>query len=117
MDRRGWRQWTEQDAREALAELARSGESLAAFARRRGVSGERVRYWRKRLADGTPAFVAIPVGSERHGPRIEITTAEVTLRVREDIDLEHLSTLIEVGIRCTSPVLPSGHRRVQSSEA
>ena len=45
MDRRGWRQWTERDAREALAELARTGESLAEFARRRGVSGERVRYW------------------------------------------------------------------------
>jgi|HubBroStandDraft_1064217.scaffolds.fasta_scaffold20878_6 transposase-like protein len=99
MERRGWRQWTEQDAREALAELARSGESLAAFARRRGVSGERVRYWRKRLADGAPAFVAIPVGSDRQGPRIEVTTAEMTLRVREDIDLEHLSALIEVVAR------------------
>ncbi len=80
MDRRQWRQWTEQDAREALAELTRTGESLAAFARRRGVSGERVRYWRKRLADSAPAFVAIPVGSDRHVPRIEITTAAVTPR-------------------------------------
>jgi transposase-like protein len=58
MDRRGWRQWTEQDAREALAELAGTGESIAEFARRRGVSRERVRYWRKRLADVAPAFVA-----------------------------------------------------------
>jgi transposase-like protein len=63
MDQRRWRQWTEQDAREALAELTRTGESIAEFARRRGVSGERVRYWRKRLADRAPAFVAIPVGS------------------------------------------------------
>jgi transposase-like protein len=99
MDRRGWRQWTEQDAREALGELARTGESVAEFARRRGVSGERVRYWRKRLTDGAPAFVAIPVGSDRHGPRIEITTPAVTLRVREDVDLEHLAALIEVVAR------------------
>jgi transposase-like protein len=99
MDPRRWRQWTEQDAREALAELARTGESVAEFARRRGVSGERVRYWRKRLADGAPAFVAIPVGSDWHGPRIEITIAAVTLRVREDVDLEHLGALIEVVAR------------------
>jgi transposase-like protein len=99
MDPRRWRQWTEQDAREALAEMARTGESVAEFARRRGVSGERVRYWRKRLADGVPAFVAIPVESDRQGPRIEITTAAVTLRVREEIDLEHLAALVEVVAR------------------
>ena len=99
MDRRGWRQWTEQDAREALAELAHTGESVAGFARRRGVSCERVRYWRKRLADGAPAFVAVPVGSDRQGPRIEITTAAVTLRVREDVDLEHLAALVDVVAR------------------
>jgi transposase-like protein len=99
MDPRRWRQWTEQDAREALAELARTGESVAEFARRRGVSGERVRYWRKRLADGAPSFVAIPVGNDRHEPRIEITTTAVTLRVREDVELEHLAALIEVVAR------------------
>jgi hypothetical protein len=43
--------------------------------------------------------VAIPVGSDRHGARIEITTAAVTLRVREDVDLEHLAALIEVVAR------------------
>ncbi len=65
MDRKQRQQWTEQDAREALAELARTGESIAEFARRRGVSGERVRYWRKRLGNGAPVFVAVPVGSDR----------------------------------------------------
>ena len=99
MDRRQWQQWTEQDAREALAELTRTGESIAEFARRRGVSGERVRYWRKRLGNGAPVFVAVPVGSDRQGPRIEITTTAVTLRVREDVDLEHLAALIEVVAR------------------
>jgi transposase-like protein len=96
MDRR-WRQWTERDAREALAELARTGESIAGFARRRGVSGERVRYWRRRLADGAPpAFVAVPVASASAGPpQIEIVAGSVTLRVREDVSLEHLSDLID----------------------
>lgn len=98
MDRR-WRQWTEQDAREALAELARTGESIAGFARRRGVSGERIRYWRRRLADGaTPAFVAVPVASAGP-PRIEIVAGGVTLRVREDVSLEHLSDLIDTVTR------------------
>jgi transposase-like protein len=103
MDRR-WRQWTEEDAREALAELARTGESIAGFARRRGVSGERIRYWRKRLTDSAvPAFVAVPVTSAGR-PQIEIVGASVTLRVREDVSLEHLSDLIDTvarhGRRC-----------------
>jgi transposase-like protein len=100
MGPRRCRRWTEQDARGALGEMARTGESVAEFARRRGVSGERVRYWRKRMAEqGVPAFVAIPAGIDREGPRIEITTAAVTLRVREDVDMEHLAALIEVVAR------------------
>ena len=45
MDRRlrsGGQQWTEREAREALAELQDRGESVAAFAQRRGMSVQRV---------------------------------------------------------------------------
>ena len=65
MDRRlrsGGQQWTEREAREALAELQDRGESVAAFAQRRGMSVQRVYYWRRRLREtAAPAFVAMPL--------------------------------------------------------
>lgn len=45
-----WRQWTEREARDVLARLDRSELSAAAFARSIGVSINRIRYWRTRLA-------------------------------------------------------------------
>jgi transposase-like protein len=96
--RRRWRQWSEHEAREALAELARSGEGIACFARRKGVSEQRLYYWRKRIAQAdAPAFVAVPLATSR--PQVEIASAAVTVRVREDLDLEHLADLIEVVAR------------------
>ena len=41
--------WTEDDAREALAECERSGESVAAFARRHGLVARRLYWWRHEL--------------------------------------------------------------------
>ena len=65
MDRRlrsGGQQWTEREARDALAELQDRGESVAAFAQRRGMSVQRVYYWRRRLREtAAPAFVAMPL--------------------------------------------------------
>jgi transposase-like protein len=79
--RRGWRSWSEREARQALAELSRSGEGIARFARRKGISEQRVYYWRKRIAEGAaPAFVAVPVASS--DSRIEIASEAVTVRVR-----------------------------------
>ncbi|MGO9835476.1 MAG: IS66 family insertion sequence element accessory protein TnpA [Polyangiaceae bacterium] len=92
---RSWQQWTEQDAREALAELATSGESKAQFARRRGVSTERLRYWQKRLASATaPSFIAVPLSASRG--QLEIAVGDVTVRVREDIDLARLADLLDL---------------------
>jgi len=96
--RRRWRQWSEQEARDALSELARSGEGIARFARRKGISEQRLYYWRKRIAQsGAPAFVAVPVAASI--PQVEIASEAVTVRVREDLDLEHLADLIEVVAR------------------
>jgi transposase-like protein len=93
------RQWSEQEAREVLAELARSGEGIGRFARRKGFSEHRLYYWRKRIAEGgTPAFVAVPVTAAR-GAQVEIASEVVTVRVREDLDLEHLAALIEIVAR------------------
>lgn len=100
----GWRQWTEADARAALAELAASGETLAAFSCRTGVSVARLSYWRKRLTrpDAAPAsFVAVElagVGSKQ----LEIVAAGVVVRVPEDLDVEQVACLVEaIGRRVT----------------
>ena len=41
--------WTESDARRVLAEWERSGHTLEAFARSRGLVPQRLAWWRKRL--------------------------------------------------------------------
>jgi hypothetical protein len=42
-------QWTEADARRVLAEWERSGDTLEAFARSRGLVPQRLAWWKKRL--------------------------------------------------------------------
>ena len=108
--RSGWRQWTEGEARAVLAALARSGESSAAFARSRGFSTQRIDYWKKRLGvtSAVPAFVPVrlpDVAASTIGPAtIEIVYGGVTVRVREDLDVEHVARIVEAlagrGRRC-----------------
>lgn len=93
---RRWRQWTEQQARAALDELAASGESAAVFARRKGVSVQRVAYWRKRLASPAGAkFVAVALPAATSPSWIEIAAAGVVVRVREELGVEHVARLVE----------------------
>jgi hypothetical protein len=97
--RGGWHQWTEDEARSALAELARSGESVAVFAHSRGFSTQRVRYWKKRLGESpaVAAFVPVrwPVAAPTVSPpTIEIVSGGITLRVREDLDVEHVARIV-----------------------
>ncbi|MGA3124885.1 MAG: hypothetical protein ABSF69_29420 [Polyangiaceae bacterium] len=96
--RRRWQQWREQDARAALAEHAKSGQSLSRFARERGVSLRRLMYWRKRLGEGgTPGFVAVAIPTPLSFPalasHIEVAVEGVVVRVREDLDAEHLARI------------------------
>src|SRR5207302_78157 len=87
--------WTESEAREALAELEASGESVAGFARRKGVSAQRLAYWRKRLGQAVETrFVALELPTTASA-RIEIAAAGVVVRVREDLDVEHVARLVE----------------------
>lgn len=100
--RRCWRQWTEPEARAALADLARSGQSLASFAREREVSGNRLRYWRKRLGEASlvPSFVQVRLPRVRRPPllpappaltdgaRIEIVVDEVSVPVHVPAETE-----------------------------
>jgi hypothetical protein len=47
-------QWTEADARHVLADWQRSGLTLEAFARSRGLVPQRLAWWRKRLRATRP---------------------------------------------------------------
>jgi hypothetical protein len=93
---RRWSQWTEKEARVALAELAASGESAAAFARRIGVSAGRVAYWQKRMAScDTPDFVPVDIAGVTRSRCLEVVAAWVVVRVREDLDANRLADLVE----------------------
>ena len=59
-------QWSSEEAADAIAAWQRSGESLAAFARRHGLVAERISYWRRRLE-----------------PSVSMSTALVPVTVRE----------------------------------
>lgn len=67
-----------------------------AFARRNGISRQRLRYWRDRLGqvEAAPAFVAVTIPlSAGRTPTIEIQVGEVLVRVREDLDVSHVARL------------------------
>lgn len=99
---RAWQRWSEQKARGALAELARSAESTVSFARRKGVSPQRLAYWKKRLTPSpsprptTPAFVAVSLPSaSKERSEIEIRLSEVVVVVREGCDVELVARLVD----------------------
>jgi len=56
------RYWRETDARAALAAHRASGLSLAGFARRHGLTVQRLRWWRQRLT--SPASVTTPAAPQ-----------------------------------------------------
>lgn len=100
---RAWRRWTEEEARPALDELARNGESAEAFARRRGISPQRLRYWKKRLAEtamSQPAFVALtlPAVPVARG-EIEVRIDEIVIAVHDRCDVEQVASLVAAIVR------------------
>ena len=91
---RRWRQWHEAEARKVLAEWAQSGASLDAFARTKGVSPTRLRYWRRRLAE-TEAVHFVPVDVPAGPvPILEVSVRGVVVRLREDLAAQHLTRLV-----------------------
>lgn len=93
----GGRRWTEDEAREALADFAASGESAAGFARRRGVLTQRLTYWRKRLAGPRATeleFLPVELVAASSSRWIEIAAAGVVVRVREDLDVDQVARLV-----------------------
>jgi transposase-like protein len=85
------RHWTEADARRVLDDWERTGGTLEAFARSRGLIPQRIWWWRKRLRDrptahtGLTLVPATVIGAEPadpaavirlpHGIAIELTGA------------------------------------------
>jgi hypothetical protein len=97
---RAWQRWNEEEARAALAELASTSESEVGFARRKGVSTQRLRYWRKRLASLSsttrPAFVAVTIPREAAPrPEVEVRIREVSVVVREGCDVDHAAQVVD----------------------
>ena len=91
---RRWRQWSESEARKALAAWKRSGQSADAYARATGVSAKRLRYWTQRLADAAPVRF-VPVGPlPSPAGVLEVTVRGVVLRVREDLTAEQLARVV-----------------------
>ena len=90
---RRWQRWTEAEARSALKDLSESGTSVAEYARRRGLSTQRLAYWRKRLESAPPAFVAVSLASTPSPRHVEIAAGSVVGRVREDVDVERLAEI------------------------
>jgi len=82
--------WSEQEAREALSAAARSGLSLAAFARRHGLNDNQLYWWHMRLRkhpdvhSGSMSFVPMvaargPETSSASG--VEVAVGGFTLRL------------------------------------
>ncbi|MGH8311397.1 MAG: IS66 family insertion sequence element accessory protein TnpA, partial [Steroidobacteraceae bacterium] len=89
------RQWTKEHARETLAELEASGETVASFADRKSVSPQRIAYWKKRLSEPAATdFVAVTLPTRSPG-WLELDAGGVTVRVRDDLDVEQVARLVE----------------------
>ena len=98
--RSGWRQWSEAEARGMLTELKESGDSMAAFAARRGVSTQRLSYWAKRLRNGVGETTFVPVeipgrAAATEAFTIEVCAGDLVVRIREDADAGTLQRVVD----------------------
>jgi transposase-like protein len=85
----GQERWTREEARRVLDECARSGLSVEAFARQRGLRSKRLLRWRTRL--GLPKLTrGRRPAPPRFAPVIALPsprTSGLTLRVGDDVAL------------------------------
>lgn len=89
--------WSPVEARSALAALASSGLSVAAFARREGLDPQRLRAWRQRL-EATESPIAAPTFVEVTPRAVEplevVLPSGVVLRVPERVDVGALRRIV-----------------------
>jgi len=100
--------WTEQDGREVLAALQRSGKPVRAFAAEHGLDPQRVYLWRRRLgvAEGTTfqELMVHPVQRGREanadGAPFEIALASGdVVRVPPSFEATALARLLDILVR------------------
>lgn len=111
--------WTEQQAREVVAELRATGETAAQFAQRKGITRQRLAYWVTRLeparpAPAGPAFVQVtPVPamaraaataapSASPAEPIEIRVGLAVIRIGPSHDVEQVARLVDAVARRTA---------------
>jgi len=94
--------WTPDDARILLDEWQRSGDSLAAFARRRGIAAHRLYWWRRKLSPASAASLSlIPATIMRNEEAVGSSTAAITIRLPNGVS-------IEIASASASPSLVAG---------
>lgn len=71
------RSWSEDDARQVLDELTASGDTVTAFARRRGLVPQRLWWWQKRLAGRRPSPPIGDQGKDRAPSFLPVILREV----------------------------------------
>ncbi len=97
--------WTVEEAREALASARRSGLSLAAFARRHGLSDRQLYWWHMRLRthpdvdSGRLSFVPVvqaraPGAAASSG--VEVMVGAAVVRVQRDFCEQTLARTVAV---------------------
>src|SRR5580658_6270104 len=97
--------WTEQDARDVLAALARSGKPVRVFATEHGLDPQRLYLWRRRLggAERTtfqelmiPPLARQSVTDAESSPFEIVLASGVVIRVPPFFDAAALQRLLEV---------------------
>jgi transposase-like protein len=79
--------WTDDDARTVLEEWRQSGDSIAAFARSRGVSAWRLYSWRKKLRT-TAGPRSAPMLSLVPASIVAVSGAMLTLRLPGEVSID-----------------------------
>jgi transposase-like protein len=106
MAQRNGERWTSSVAQRILAEQERSGLSVAAFARTRGLHGNRLRWWRKQLGKGLGDVPAVLPVRVVEAEKVAVAPASVevvlrgsghTLRFNGAVDVGALVALLEGG--------------------
>jgi len=102
--KRGWRQWTPKQAREALAGWRASGETLEGYARQLGTTAQRLRWWRRRLGEW-----AGPAGEAAEALQLVPVTAPAAASMTETVSVAsavvHLpgGVVVELDTRAVAP--------------
>lgn len=80
--------WTPEEARRVLSEAERSGEPLAAFARRHGIGAARLYWWKKRLTERQPIASLAPTLSLVPAVVTRESTVALVIRLPGAVTLE-----------------------------